>query len=169
MKWIDFKHGSAEKVSQRVFYLLIGLSVLIFLLFFSIGYDMPFEENPDFIAPFFTDTLIVFMVGLFLLALVAIVVSFVMSYRKSGKQEATSHRVPRKKIARAVWVGTFFLLFLSFLLGSSTPMLVNGENFSDWAWLKLSDMFVFTSLFMLVVAIGAVAFGATRYIRKKGK
>ena len=47
------------------------------------------------------------------------------------------------------------------------PMLINGENYADWLWLKLSDMFVITSLLMLVAGIGAVCFGATRYIRKK--
>lgn len=55
------------------------------------------------------------------------------------------------------------------LLGGSAPMLINGENYADWLWLKLSDMFVITSLLMLVAGIGAVCFGATRYIRKKTK
>ena len=56
---------------------------------------------------------------------------------------------------------------LTFLLGGSDPMLINGENYADWLWLKLSDMFVITSLLMLLAGIGAVCFGATRYIRKK--
>ena len=50
---------------------------------------------------------------------------------------------------------------------AKVPMLINGENYADWLWLKLSDMFVITSLLMLVAGIGAVCFGATRYIRKK--
>ncbi len=42
---------SAENISQRIFYLLIGLAILVFGLFFLVGYDMPFDENPDFNAP----------------------------------------------------------------------------------------------------------------------
>ena len=52
---------SAENISQRIFYLLIGLAILVFGLFFLVGYDMPFDENPDFNAPLFTDVLIVLM------------------------------------------------------------------------------------------------------------
>ena len=41
------KTKSAEKISQQVFYIMIGLAVLVFGLFFLVGYDLPFEENPD--------------------------------------------------------------------------------------------------------------------------
>lgn len=170
MKWIDFIHGSAENISQKIFYVLIGLTVIVFLLFFFVGYDMPFEENPDFIAPLFTDVLIVFMAMLFLLALVVIGVSFFVSYRKSAdfkNKDGMIHQIPRRKITQFVWGGTFMLLLLTFLMGSASPMLVNGAEFVDWTWLKVSDMFVLTSLLMLLCAVGAVAFGATRYIRKK--
>lgn len=171
MKWIDFIHGSAENISQKIFYVLIGLAVIVFLLFFFVGYDMPFEENPDFIAPLFTDVLIVFMAMLFLLALATICVSFFVSYRKSAdlkSKDGMIHQIPRRKITQFVWGGTFMLLLLTFLMGSASPMLVNGTEFEDWTWLKVSDMFVLTSLLMLFCAVGAVAFGATRYIRKKG-
>ena len=63
----EFRKKSAEQVSQRIFYILIALAVLVFGLFFLVGYDMPFEENPDFTAPLFTDVLIglmwLFLVG----------------------------------------------------------------------------------------------------------
>ncbi len=41
----------AEKISQQVFYIMIGLAVLVFGLFFLVGYDFAFRENPDFNAP----------------------------------------------------------------------------------------------------------------------
>ena len=48
-------------------------------------------------------------------------------------------------------------------------MIINGKPFSDWIWLKVSDMFIFTSILLLVIAFGAVVFGATRYIRRERK
>ncbi len=75
--------------------------------------------------------------------------------------------IPVRRIFRITWIGTLAVLLLTFLLGGSAPMLINGEYYADWLWLKLSDMFVITSLLMLVAGIGAVRFGATRYIRKK--
>lgn len=163
------KNWSSEKISQRVFYILIGLSVLIFGLFFLVGYDMPFEEDPDFNAPLFTDVLIVLMGVLLIAAIVLAVVSIVDSYRKTTKQESVVNGVPEKKIFRLTWTFTFLLLIVTFLIGSSVPLLVNGEHYADWLWLKVSDMFVDSSIVMLVFAFLAACFGATRYIRKERK
>ena len=48
-------------------------------------------------------------------------------------------------------------------------MLVNGNDYNDWFWLKLSDMFVLASVLLLIAAIGVVLFGVTRYVRKDRK
>lgn len=169
MKWSNIRGWSAEKLSQRVFYALIGLSVLIFGLFFLVGYDMPFEENPDFNAPLFTDVLLLLMMFLQVLALVLAVFSLAKSAKMEVKQERDEHGVPARKIVRITWIATLLVLLLTFALGSSVPMLINGESYTDWFWLKMADMFVLASIVMLAGAIGAVVFGATRYIRKERK
>ena len=166
LKFQFSKSKSAEKISQQVFYIMIALAVLVFGLFFLVGYDMPFEENPDFNAPLFTDVLIILM-WLFLVGGVVLAVGSMIKDYRSSKTEAVINGVPVRRIFRITWIGTLAVLVLSFLLGGSDPMLINGENYDDWVWLKLSDMFVVTSLLMLLAGIGAVCFGATRYIRKK--
>ena len=163
------KNWSSEKISQRVFYILLGLAVLVFGLFFLVGYDMPFEENPDFNAPLFTDVLIILMGVLLVAAVVLAIISIINSYRKTTKQESKVNGVPEKKIFRLTWTFTLLLLVVTFLIGSSVPLLVNGEQYVDWLWLKASDMFVDSSIVMLLFAILAVCFGATRYIRKERK
>ncbi len=165
-KIFEFRRNkSAEKISQQVFYILIALAVLVFGLFFLVGYDMPFEENPDFNAPLFTDVLIVLM-WIFLVGGVGLAgYSMIRDYRKS-KSEAVVNGVPVRRIFRFTWLGLLLTLVITFGLGSSAPMLINGEHYEDWLWLKLSDMFVFTSVLMLVAGVGAVIFGATRYIRR---
>lgn len=167
MRIKDLKGWQTEKISQRVFYMLIGLAVLVFGLFFLVGYSMPFEENPDFNAPLFTDVLIGLMWLLLLLALVLSVYSVVKGYRLSAKEGKLSNGIPENKIFRITWLSTLAVLVVTFLVGSSMPMLINGSEYGDWIWLKVSDMFVTSSILMLVAAFGAVAFGATRYIRKE--
>ena len=157
---------SSENISQRIFYLLIGLAVLVFGLFFLVGYDMPFVENPDFNAPLFTDVLIVLM-WLFLIGGVGLAVYSMIKGYRTTKSEAVVNGVPVRRIFRITWLSLLAILVVTFLLGGSDPMLINGENYADWIWLKLSDMFVVTSLLMLMAGIGAVCFGGTRYIRKK--
>lgn len=162
-------HKSAEKISQRVFYILIGVAVAVFGAFFLIGYDMPFDDNPDFNAPLFTDALILIMWLMLGIAIVLAVWAAVKEYRTDKADSAVVNGIPCGKIRRFVWAGTLLLLILSFALGASAPLLVNGANYEDWLWLKVSDMFVCSSLALLAVAIVAVVFGATRYIRKESK
>ena len=160
------KTKSAEKISQQVFYIMIGLAVLVFGLFYLIGYDLPFDENPDFNAPLFTDVLI-FLMWLFLIGGVGLAIYSMIKGYRTMKSEAVVNGVPVRRIFRITWLSLLAVLAVTFLLGGSDPMLINGENYADWLWLKLSDMFVVTSLLMLVAGIGAVCFGGTRYIRKK--
>ena len=162
------KNKSAEQVSQRIFYILIALAVLVFGLFFLVGYDMPFEENPDFNAPLFTDVLIGLM-WLFLVGGIGLAIYSMWKDYRGSRSEAVVNGVPVRRIFRITWIGLLALLVLTFALGSSAPMLINGENYADWLWLKLADMFVITSLLMLLAGMGAVIFGATRYIRKVKK
>ena len=164
----EFRKKSAEQVSQRIFYILIALAVLVFGLFFLVGYDMPFEENPDFNAPLFTDALIGLM-WLFLVGGIGLAIYSMWKDYRGSRSEAVVNGVPVRRIFRVTWIGLLALLVLTFALGSSAPMLINGENYADWLWLKLSDMFVITSLLMLLAGMGAVIFGATRYIRKVKK
>ena len=166
MKIKHLKSWGTERLSQRLLYILVGVSAVVFALFYLVGYDLPFDENPDFNAPLFTDVLI-FLMWLFLIGGIGLAVySMVKDYR-SSRSEAVVNGVPVRHIFRITWLTLLAVLILTFLLGGSDPMLINGENYADWLWLKLSDMFVITSLLMLLAGIGAVCFGATRYIRKK--
>jgi len=169
MKINNIKSWSTEKISQRVFYCLIGIAAVVFALFFFIGYDMPFEENPDFNAPLFTDVLIVLMGILFVAAVVLAVLSAVKGYRKAATSGKMVNGIPERKIFRITWLSTLCLLVITFLVGSSVPMRINGGAYDDWAWLKLSDMFVSSSVVMLLAAVVVAAYGATRYIRKGRK
>ena len=112
------KTKSAEKISQQVFYVMIGLAVLVFGLFFLVGYDLPFEENPDFNAPLFTDVLILLM-WLFLIGGTGLAVfSMIRDYR-SSKSEAVVNGIPVRRIFRITWIGTLTVLLLTFFLGGS--------------------------------------------------
>lgn len=167
MKIKNLRSWGTERLSQRLLYVLVGLAAVVFLLFFLVGYDMPFDENPDFNAPLFTDLLLGLMVLVFVLAVALVMWVSWRSYRQHAHQDAVVNGVPARKISRIIWISTFCLLIVAFALGSSAPMLVNGDEYADWLWLKVSDMFVWTSVVMLVAAVGVVIFGVTRYVRKE--
>ena len=66
------------------------------------------------------------------------------------KEVEPTRGVPSRTIAYGTAALLLATLAVTFLLGSSKPLLVNGEWFKDVFWLKLTDMFIFTALVELV-------------------
>lgn len=162
----ELRNWPTEKISSRALYLLAGIAMVVFVLFWLVGYDRPFEDDPNFNAPLFTNVLLVLMVLYLLLGIGFSVWSVVSLLRKRGKTEAVENGIPVKKIGYWVSGGVVMLLLLTFALGSTTPMKINGATYASSFWLKISDMFIATSLVMMLVAVAAVIYGATKYNRK---
>jgi putative exporter of polyketide antibiotics len=166
MIFSKIKHWSTERISQCVLYVLVGLSALVFAAFYLIGYDTPFEEDPNFNAPLLTDVLLMFMFVLLILGIAVGIWAVVKSLRVHNSEDKLVNSVPATKISYSIAGFTFVLLIFTFVLGSSSTMLINGQKYTDAFWLKVSDMFVWSCLIMIVVAVAAVIFGFTRYYRK---
>ena len=76
------------------------------------------------------------------------------------------NNIPVGKIRRYVVLGTLTSVVLTGLFASRDAVSVNGNQYTDWLGLTASDLFVNTSIIMIVAAIGAVLYGATKYRRK---
>lgn len=156
-----------ERISQRILYVIIALSAIVFLAFYLIGFDTPFADDSSFKAPMLTDVLLGFMWFLLCIAIVTSVFAVVRGVQRANRSEGVTNGIPARKITYATYGVTALLLVLTFVFGSTQSMLVNGQTFADSFWLRMSDMFVNTSLLLLVLAAGVVLFGATRYYRKE--
>ncbi len=166
MKKLSLSHCPTEKLSHRLLYTLVGLTVVVYALFFFVGYNRPWEENPDFKSPLFTDLLLVFASVLTLTALALVIWAAVRDYRRNESDAAVVNGIPLRRIDLFTAMGTLSLSVITLALGSTEPLMVNGRNYTNAWGLRLADMFIFTSSVLLVVAIGAVIYGATRYNRK---
>lgn len=151
------KDMKTEQITSRLLYVLVGLAAVVFLLFYLVGYNMPYVFDPEYNAPLFTDVVIVFMY-LMVAAGVAAAVYAVVMERKRRSRQAVENGIPAGKIERGTLLLLVVLLAVSFLLGSSAPVSVNGKVFDSVFWLKATDMLIYTSLALIVAAIAAVAF-----------
>lgn len=61
--------------SRTILIILVALTVIVFALFWLVGFDMPFFDNPKFNAPLLTDVVIYFVYLMLFLAIAAVVVS----------------------------------------------------------------------------------------------
>ena len=74
----------------------------------------------------------------------------------------THQRRHSTRIAYAVAGGTALLLLLTYLLGSTRPLSSNGQIFNDALWLRLADMFIYSSIILIVACSVIVAIAKFR-------
>jgi hypothetical protein len=163
----NWKKWSAEKLSMRAFYVLIAVYIVVFLMYWFVGYTRPFADNPNFNAPLLTDAVIILSYSLIISGIGITVWAVIRALRMRGKGESYINNIPVKKINYSVTIGVLLLCVLTFLVGSSSNIVINGTHFTNYFWLKASDMFIYTSLILMIVAIIAVVYGATKYTRRK--
>lgn len=162
----NMRQLSAEQISTRVLYVLIAVIVLLFGAFFLIGFDIHYDEDPTFNAPLFTDAVLIFIYILVLATVGMTAYAVYRSIRGRDKTSDTINNIPAAKIAGFTAGLTVVCLLLTFLLGSSEPVMVNGVKYSDAFWLKATDMFINTASVLLLVAVCGVVFGLSGYSRK---
>ena len=87
-----------ERISQRVLYVIVALSAIVFLAFYLIGYDTPFTGNTAFNAPMLTDVLLGFMWGLLAITTTASIVAVVRGIRRANRSEGMTNGIPARRI-----------------------------------------------------------------------
>lgn len=162
----NVKSLSNMQIANCVLYTLIGIIVLVFVLFRLVGFNMPYDENPDYNAPLLTGTIITLMLALTAATLALAVWSYIRQTRMNSRNNRIINNIPVHRIAMGVVGGTAALLIITFAASSTNALTVNGKQFADSFWLRTSGMFIGSSLLMIIAAIAAVIFGATRNRRK---
>lgn len=167
MKHLDLQHRSTEQLSRWVLYALSALTACLFALYYLVGYDQPYVENPDFNEPLLTTALLFFMYALLVTTVGIGVWSILRETKRRRSESKVSNGIPTSIISRCVAGGTLMVFVLTFALGSTQPLVTNGKSFTDSMLLRMADQFINTSIFLLIAAALAVAFGMTRYYRKQ--
>ncbi|MGN0068762.1 MAG: hypothetical protein ACI350_03380 [Prevotella sp.] len=152
---------------MTLFYVLIVLDCLVFGAFYLLYYNQPAEDNPAFNAPMMTGVLIVFILILLAITLITCIGSIVLSRKTHGMRCRRENGVPVTKIHNALIALVIAIPLICYFTANDQPIATHGEFYGNTFMLKLSDMFVNTSLIFLSATIVTVLFGYTRYIRKK--
>jgi hypothetical protein len=107
-------------------------------------------------SPLFVDVVLYIIYGLLLLAVVLTVWSVVRSIRLQGRGNSLPNRVPQRRIVLATALFLVLTMGVGWLTGTTEPLTVNGKVYDSAFWLRISDMFIFTAV-LLVVAIALLA------------
>lgn len=160
---------AVDSLSGRVLALLVAVSAVLFGAFFIIGYDIPYAEDASFNAPLLTDTLLIYIYVMCGLTVVVAVVAMVRGALMYGGRRYETNGVPSGRIVRGVALLLVVTLVVTYALGSSEPLIVNGKVYAESGWLKLTDMFINTSAVLGVVAVAIVVYGVSGLNRKNNR
>ena len=116
----------------------------------------------SFVSPFIADIMLWLMYIAMAVAVIVTIVSMARTVRLRTKDEEVVNGVPRTRMAWIVIVAFLLCLVLTFLLGSSEPVRTNGELFTDTFWLKAADMFIYTSLILIIGCFAGVVLSRFR-------
>lgn len=153
----------AVRVSQTVFYAMIALTVVMFGAFYLIGYENPYDDNPDFNAPLLTGAVVWFMLLLLAAAIVTVVAAATVSTRKHSHAARNANGINARRLTASVTVLVVLALVLTFALAPTSAVYVNGSPYHDTLWLRATEMFVDTSLLLLIATLAAVVYGYCRH------
>lgn len=158
--------SNSKKLPSRILYTLSGIIVVVFALFWLVGFDTPYIDDPNFNAPLFTDVVMVLMMLMVAASAALVVWAVARHFKTANRKEKYDNNIPVRRLGLCVSGGTVAALVITFALGSSAPMKINGTEYADAFWLRVSDMFVCTSALLILAAAAAVVYGSTKYIRK---
>lgn len=162
----DIRKMPAGKISSTVLYALVALVAVAFILFYSVGYGMPYDDDPQFNAPLFTDVLLSVIYIVLGMTLVALFFSAVLSLRPRSRDKSFSNGIPSAAISYAVSAFVFVCLVVTFAFGSTAPLRVGGEEYSDSFWLMAADMFVNTVTILIVAVVLLIVLGTSGYVNR---
>jgi hypothetical protein len=133
---VIIEKSKEQKISDMVLYAIMAVSAVVLVVFFAWGYDTPYEENPDFNAPLFSDGLIILQMVLVVLAAIATVVGAVNSLTVGrGKAEANDKVNIAEKVAGPIAWGTCFVsLVVGVIYGfmfKDEQMIINNEAWQN--------------------------------------
>ena len=114
------------------------------------------------VSPFIADIMLWLMYIAIVVAVIVTIVSMARTVRLRTKDEEVVNGVPRTRMAWIVIVAFLLCLVLTFLLGSSEPVKTNGKLFTDTFWLKATDMFIYTSLILIIGCFAGVVLSRFR-------
>lgn len=152
-----------RKISSWVLILCTIISVAVLGLFIFGGDDAPLKE--DLWTPTYTGTFLYWMYTLLGLSMVSAILAgiwqFIVNFKANPKKGATG------LIVIVAFAG---LLLVTYTIGDTTPVYVlnsEAQAFNTPGWLKISDMWLFSTYALTALVILAIIGGSLKKIFDK--
>lgn len=151
-----------RKISSWTLLICALISIVVFGMFYAGGVVDSTVENPE---PIYTGLLLDWMYVLFIATIVCTVIFAVMQFVSLLKSNAKS-----AVTSLIVLVLFVVMLFLTYSIGDTTPLpRINADSaeFNVPFWLKITDMWIYSTVVLLVLIVIAVIAGSVKKMLNK--
>ena len=156
--------SNIRKTSSSVLLAIVVLAILAIIAFFVGGYVDPTAAQPE---PKFTDLLIYFTYGVFILAVVVLIGFSVVGFAGKFKSD------PKGALSGlGALIGLIVLLGITYAIGSTDklPLGSSAQMYNTDSYLKFSDMWLYSIYVLFALTVIALIWGGIRgALSKKAK
>ena len=137
---------TTEKISKILLWTMMGVSIVVFVLFFLIGFDTPFEENPKYNNPTLTDAVLILSYILIIVAIVATIWSAIKQVTVGGNSTSKDEGIAGRT---GLIVG---------FANKGETMLINGKDWNNPTDIIITDTSMVSIIILGVISILAVIY-----------
>ena len=151
---------TTEKISKILLWTMMGVSIVVFVLFFLIGFDTPFEENPKYNNPTLTDAVLILSYILIIVAIVATIWSAIKQVTVGGNSTAKDKGIAGRTglIAVLILVASLVIGLIVGFANKGETMLINGKDWNNPTDIIITDTSMVSIIILGVISILAVIY-----------
>ena len=155
----------ASKIASIAYYVLLAISLVVFVLFFCVGFGREEAVASGFKkAPQFLGLLMYWMYALVAICTVCTIVGAVTS--KGGKVDSNMPKWGEVLAQVGTWLFVPVLL-ITWFMGDDTPIRMGtGELYESKFWLVATDAMIYTIYVLVVVTVLALAVSLSGILKK---
>ena len=155
----------ASKIASIAYYVLLAISLVVFVLFFCVGFGREEAVASGFKkAPQFLSLLMYWMYALVAICTVCTVAGAVTA--KGGKVDSNMPKWGEVLAQVGTWLFVPVLL-ITWFMGDDTPIRMGtGELYESTFWLVATDAMIYTIYVLVVVTVLALAVSLSGILKK---
>ena len=155
----------ASKIASIAYYVLLAISLVVFVLFFCVGFGREEAVASGFKkAPQFLSLLMYWMYALVAICTVCTVAGAVTS--KGGKVDSNMPKWGEVLAQVGTWLFVPVLV-ITYFMGDDTPIRMGtGELYDSKFWLVATDAMIYTIYVLVVVTVLALAVSLSGILKK---
>ncbi len=164
---VIIEKSKEQKYSDYVLWAIMAISAVVLVIFFAWGYDTPYEENPDFIAPKFSDGLIILQAALIVICAIAMVAGAINSLTVGGKKKSEMSTVADKVSNPIAWGTCFVSIVIGVVYGimfQNESMIINNQAWQNPTESIMADICIWS---IGILILGTLVAGIYSMVSRK--